>query len=143
MKRLTIALLYGLIAALGLIWAVGCSTSSSGPSATPNYQLSLALTRPTYNYNNDPSDTVICWVQDSQSAEVIFGARLKFSTKSDSGQTAPSSTFSDTLGTGTYPVVHYTNDSPTDSIDWIYAALLTNDGQDTVLVDSISILILH
>jgi hypothetical protein len=142
MKRLTVALMYGLIAALGLIWAVGCTTSSSGPNSNPvQYMLQLSMTRPSL-HNGDP-DTVICFVQDYQS-NVIFGAKLRFSTRSQnpSQSNITTAATSDTTGTGTFPTVHYNPISVPDTIDYIYAALLTDDLQDTLKLDSVSVAIL-
>jgi hypothetical protein len=140
MKRFTLALMYTGIAVLALIWALGCSSDVSGPTGGNFYTLQLSLTRPTM-HNYDPSDTVICWVQDSQS-NVVFGAKLRFSTRSPNGQTAPTASNSDTLGTGTNPVVRYTANGVLDTIDWIYAALLTDNLVDTLVLDSISVRIL-
>ena len=143
MKRLTIVLMYGLIAALGLIWAVGCSTSSSGPNSNPTqYTLQLSMTRPSL-HNGDP-DTVICFVQDYQS-NVIFGAKLRFSTRSlnPSQSNITTAANSDTEGTGTFPTVHYNPINVPDTLDdYIFAALLRDDLQDTLLVDSVYVDIL-
>jgi hypothetical protein len=146
MKRLTIALIYGLITALGLIWAIGCSTSSSGPtSGSPQYQLQLSVSH--YSLHNGDADTVYCWVQNLQNTQVIFGAKLRFSTRSlnPSQSNITTAATSDTLstGTGTFPVVHYNPINIADTSDVIYAALLTDDQLDTLLVDSVTVTILH
>ncbi len=142
MKRLTAAIMFGLIAGLGLIWAIGCSSSISGPSGGNFYSLQLSLTRNSM-HAFDASDTVICWVQDSQN-NILGGHHLRFWKKSAAGQVAPTAALSDTVGTGTSPVVHYNyNAALSDStIEWIYGALMTDDLQDTVMIDSVSLLLL-
>lgn len=141
MKRFTTGIMYGLIAALGLIWAIGCTTSSSGPTVISTYHLQLSLTRPAL-HNGDP-DTVICYVQDYQS-NVIFGSKLRFWTRSlnPSQSNITTAATSDTSGTGTFPVVHYNPIAVPDTFDMIYAAMLTDNMLDTIVVDSVRATIL-
>ena len=141
MKRLWQSLLYGLLPILGLVWVIGCGSSTSGGPTYYPYSMTLSVDPDTMS-NGDSAAVVSCYLYYEG---VLDGNEIiHFSVASDpqaviTGQAT--STASDTA-TGTIPVVYYDPNSVTADWDTIFA-VYENDMGEVAASDFAVVRILH
>ena len=141
MKRLWQRLLYGLLPILGLVWVIGCGSSTSGGPTYFPYSMTLSLDRDTMS-NGDTPDTVTCFLY--YEAALAGGKIIRFSVASDpqAASTGQAVSVSSDTGTGTTPSVYYDPINVTADWDTIYA-VYENDAGEVAASESAVVRILH
>ena len=136
MKRTLTVLLYVLFPALGLIWVIGCS-SSTGPAgggqATP-YEIDIYV-QPAAVPAVTGQGIVYCFL--TRADTLVAGKSLIFHAVSEDVSNANllgSAASSDTAETGTVPKVNYFPNDYALDYDTIY--VWAKDGADTIAWDS-------
>jgi len=142
MKPALNAVPYIVIVCLGLIWAAGCSTGTSGGQTVTYYTMDLSMKSGTLQ--NGGKDTVNCFIRDPD-GYIYVGGILKFSTLSENPAQSNITTqaTSDTTSTGTDIPVIYNPIAVDDTFDVIYAAFVTNTEGDTIILDSTIVTIIQ
>ena len=120
MKRLRHRILYGMLPIMGLLYVIGCGSSSSGGPTYYPFTLELSVDPDTMS-NGDSAAVVSCYLY--YEGVLDGGETIHFSVASDpeaviTGQAT--SVASDT-GTGTNPTVYYDPNSVAADSDIIYA----------------------
>jgi hypothetical protein len=138
---------FGLLPLLGLIWAVGCTTSPTGGgdggTTVPQFQLEISIEPAAVH--PDTGGIVSCWL--TSSGNPVDGKYLTFYAASQDSSTSSitSATYSlSTEPTGTqWPVYYYPNDY-TGDIDTIFAAAYHDEQSEVVIAgDTLTITIIH
>jgi len=127
MKRLWQRLLCGLLPILGLIWVIGCGSSTSGGPTYFPYSMTLSVDPDTMSNGDDPA-VVSCFLY--REGEPEGGNSIAFTVASGDGAVITSLAFSTNAdtGTGTVPTVYYAPDSVTAEWDTIFAVFMNAVG---------------
>jgi plastocyanin len=141
MKRFTSVILYGIIAALGLVGAIGCTSSVSGPSTSnPFYSIDISVAPATLQNGN--TALVTCYVNDSRGNR-FRGGHLWFSTLGPGSSITGFAQSSDTSVNGMDRHVTYYPATVQSDSDYIFVEY--KDSLDSYVLsrDSVRVTITH
>ncbi len=145
MKRILTVACYILVPLLGMIWALGCSTSGSitgpGPDSTAAWTLNMDV-QPYQVYADTGGAVVYCFLQYGDTLKAGYPLHFRAASESVSSSVITSIATSSTDSTGTSPAVYYHPNNYAGDTDTIFAVFYSTT-QDTVAWDSVIVPIIH
>lgn len=140
MKRTAAILGYGLMPILGLLWAIGCSTSTSHlpDGGGGNSQWSVNVTvQPNPIHPDTGHGIVYCQLAYGDTVMAGYAIHFRATSQSSSSSNITSTSWtSDTDSTGMAPTVFYNPNNYAGDYDTIYAVFLSANQIDTTAWDS-------
>jgi hypothetical protein len=123
MKPIKVVTVFGLIAALGLLWALGCSSNSpTGSGGTALWTIELYGT-PNIVISDTGTALISCHLIYSGDS-LVYAKQIHFNTYGENQLPASVVTLlgtTDTSATGTTPVIYYHSNLYSGNVDTIYA----------------------